>query len=138
MPEIFHFTCSCCAPQIRRTGHLRSVLGWDRYDASLQKNGLPASGLGARPGLVWLTPLSIPDSNALGLTSTFLKCDRTEWRVTVDRTPAVETWTDYKARTNPNRDWLAFLEAFGKPELWLVSESNVRVKRVEKMASVNA
>lgn len=76
--RLYHYTCSCCAEKIRADGRLRP---WRQVALDNVE-------------LVWLTDLDTPDRNALGLTSKTLKCDRTEYRVTVDSL-MTQRWVSY-------------------------------------------
>lgn len=73
---LYHYTCSHQVDQIRETMTLRGLV----------HPLMPALG-----PLIHLTDLPVPDRNGLGLTSRILKCDRTEWRCTVDA-PDVFHW----------------------------------------------
>ncbi|MFD6565324.1 hypothetical protein [Micromonospora profundi] len=64
---LYHFTCSHAAPLIRR-----SVL---RPSPQPQLDGRK---------LIWLTDLGVPTRAQIGLTSHLLRCDRMEYRVTVE------------------------------------------------------
>lgn len=73
---LYHYACGHSAKGIRR-------------DAKLKPNKHPLlSGL----ELVWLTDLSEPDVDALGLTSHLLKCRRTEFRAVVEAEPGVDVF----------------------------------------------
>lgn len=63
IPQLYHYTC-----EHRQTAIL--------IDDSVLRPGTD--------GFLWLTDLDYPFRNALGLTSTMLKCDRTKYRFDVD------------------------------------------------------
>lgn len=68
--------------------------------------------------LVWLTDIAVPQSDEqLGLTSTFLSCDRQRWRFEVQSKAAV-AWSILREKVNPGI--LIDLESLGQPEHWFV------------------
>lgn len=82
--RLYHYTCAHSAPGIAK----------DRW---LRPNPHPLMP-GAGP-LVHLTDLDQPNRHGLGLTSRILRCDRTQFRVTVVTADAVH-WPVF-ARTIP-------------------------------------
>lgn len=80
--------------------------------------------------LLWLTDLDTPDVWALGLTSNFLCCDRTEIRVSVAPYDSfgntdVEPWWHY-AKHRMDRFLRELYEETGLCMHWYVSEKPVR------------
>lgn len=102
--KLYHYTCSHAAPRIKATGLL-----------------LPNSHPHNPEPLVWLTDLDVPWREALGLTSTILDCDRTEWRFTLTEPVAVHPWVAVRRRFD--REYVRELErAHGvMPMHWFVS-----------------
>ena len=83
-PPLFHYCCSHSAEGIERDGALRP---W----GPLMDDVVP---------VVWLTDLDVPIRAALGLTSLFSPCDRTEHRYEVDmaavRDGQIVPWWRYR------------------------------------------
>jgi hypothetical protein len=80
--SLYHYTCD----------HGRDALGdegWLRTGHALN----PKTSHLWQAGYIWLTDLSVPIKDALGLTSNFIHCDRTEHRYLID--PAFEYVTPY-------------------------------------------
>lgn len=98
--KLYHYTCRHSEPGIRKDGVLKPH--------------------GVLVVAVWATDLEVPDREALGLTSNFVACDRTEHRIEVDS----EHFTHwFKARRNiaPQiRDGLE-LSPGAQPGNWYVS-----------------
>lgn len=107
---LYHYTCDHSVERIRRDGFLRP-------------NRHPS--LGAR--LVWLTDLDTPDRDALGLTSQFITCDRTKHRFTVADESFVVPWTEWAREHKVSHLVRDYLEQFGLPRHWFVSEHHVVV-----------
>lgn len=106
----WHYTC-----------HHRAAL----IDADLTLRPHPQILMGNHL-LVWLTDLDTPDREALGLTSTHLRCDRTEVRYRVvdgDIVPWAE-WADVNRIDRRLRSELTFGR---RPRHWFVSTSPVLV-----------
>lgn len=74
--RLYHYTCDDRVEAIKRQRWLRGTV--HPYFADL----------GA---IVWLTDLDTPDRDALGLSQTYIACDRTRHRVTVV-TDKAEHW----------------------------------------------
>lgn len=115
--RLFHYTCE----------HSAAKIGVDRV---LRPNPLSFRHL------LWLTDLDKPDMYGLGLTMFSLKCDRTEFKVTVDTETAVK-WTlwahDNKVDFN-NR--LGLDGAVGAmPLRWWVSETEIPIRTIERTSS---
>jgi len=72
--RLYHYTCAHAAPHIER----------QRWLTGTPHPWMPDAG-----PLIHLTDLDTPDRNALGLTMNLIRCDRTEYRVTVSTTAAV-------------------------------------------------
>jgi hypothetical protein len=99
---LYHFTCAHAAARIGKRGVL-----------------IPhASPLCPRLGaVVWLTDMATPDRWALGLTSEFLSCDRTEYRYRC--APDIAVPYD-SVRDMIPADVRDDLEAFGQPGRWWI------------------
>lgn len=87
LPEtLWHYACKHTRQAIGDEGVLvpmRALLGPDME--------VPWTG-----ELVWLTDLSVPIRDALGLTQTITKCDRTEYRYRVTDTSHVLPWIEVR------------------------------------------
>ena len=84
--------------------------------------------------VVWLTDLAEPDRDALGLTSTMLSCDRTEYRVTVapEAVGAAVWWPVWSRRVEREiREAYEDAAPGLRPVHWWVSEVPVPVASVE-------
>jgi hypothetical protein len=82
-----------------------------------------------RPALVWLTDLDTPDADALGLTTSYIACDRTEYRYRVTDHAGVITWAEWVDLQRPRYD-LTFVSAFTmgrRPRHWWVADVPVPV-----------
>ena len=112
--RLYHYTCA----------HSAAKIGVDRV---LRPNPLSFRHL------LWLTDLPEPDMYGLGLTSFMLKCDRTEFKVTVETENAVK-WTIW-AHDNKvdfaNRLGLDGAEG-AKPLRWWVCESEIPIRTIER------
>lgn len=119
MTRLHHFTCSDAAPLIRQGGHLRPFM-------QPQIDGRK---------LVWLTDLDVPTRTQLGLTSHSLRCDRMEYRVTVE--VDADRWVTYtrtafgSARTRRRALDLG-RTAGALPMHWWVTDVEVPVLVVER------
>ena len=99
---LYHFTCSHGFAGIRQTCELRPNIHPFMHH------------LGP---LLWLTDLSEPDAESVGLTSEWQSCDRRAYRYIV-HTRAAIPWRDVRGRAP--RDVVAALEAYGAPDHWWV------------------
>lgn len=117
--RLYHYTCSHSVPGIER----------DRWLKGQPWPFLPEAG-----PLVHLTDMEWPDRAALVLTSQTLRCDRTEYRVTVSAGTA-EHWPVF-ARTIP-RDVREALESAdgARPMHWWVSRLPAGVLCVEAVVT---
>lgn len=110
--RLYHFTCS----------HRARLIAQDRQ---LIPHAHPY--LDGRP-LVWLTDLDElrpGDAVALGLTSTMLHCDRTEWRCQVDADDALPWDAWWRGRVDPVT--VSALTFGRRPAHWWVAEVPVAV-----------
>ena len=108
---LFHYTCAHAANKIGRRGLLFP------YPQPFAPEIGP---------VVWLSDLAVPDRWALGLTSRYLSCDRTEYRYRV----ATKLAVPYSAMRGLIRpDVRADLEAFGQADRWWVSRHAVEAVR---------
>lgn len=116
--RLYHYTCADAAPLIFSSGYVRP-------------NNQPQLGGIA---LAWFTDLDWPDRDALGLTSYSLRCDRTEYRCTVDAD--VTRWVRF-ARTLPAtlRRGLELAEG-ALPMHWWVAAASVPVLEVKRVAAI--
>lgn len=102
---LYHHTCEHAAEQIAESGYLvplrQLVLGRD---------------------LIWLTDQREADSQALGLTSKLLDCDRTAvcYQIETEDATPWPVWAD--ANGVPDAA-LVLLETGRKPETWWVAET---------------
>lgn len=108
--RLYHYTCKDHGqPGIDRTGLLKPN---------------PQLFL-ALPPVVWLTDLpTADDAMGLGLTSTYLKCDRTAVRYVVETEKAV--WWPTVAKGLPD-DVVGDLERYGCPEHWYLAFVDLEV-----------
>lgn len=104
----YHFCCSHSAALIGRRGLIRPMI---RHPL-----------LGCL--VAWFTTDAEPQRMDVGLTSLTIKCDRMEYRY-VARSPKLIPWLGSPARAAAPRDAVSDLEAFGRPETWLICESPV-------------
>lgn len=109
--RLYHFTCSHALPHIMREGVLKPN-AHPMFHASV-------------PAVVWLSDLAEPLRDALGLTSAFLTCDRTERRLEVD--VEAEPWHLFARRFQIERVVRDTLEEFGMPMHWWVATEPVPV-----------
>lgn len=102
-PTLFHYTCQHSMLGISSTLILRPF-------------GAPRC-----PQVVWMTDLPEPDRDALGLTSTILACDRTEYRYRVTDTSDVRAW--HAVRRSFPIGWRLVLESApgANPDHWWLS-----------------
>lgn len=107
---LWHFTCRHRAERIGRRGLLT-----------------PHHHPIIEDSLVWLTDLAVPDPELLGLTSTFIACDRTEVRYRVTDPSVATPWVELRAQYDPRL--VSQLEAFRAPHHWWVSRLEVPVVR---------
>lgn len=115
MNDLFHYTCSHSMPGIR-------------HDRALRPNPHPC--LRGHAGLVWLTDLETPVRTGLGLTSTLITCDRTEYRVEVGPVPEAIWWPQF-ARTLPQNVRNMFEAAPGAlPMHWWVAETHIAINTI--------
>jgi hypothetical protein len=116
--RLYHYTCSHAAPLI------------------IQQRWLHANPHPLMPEvgpLIHLTDLDSPDRHGLGLTSYTLRCDRTEFRVTVVTSEAIH-WPVF-ARTIPRHVREELESAPGAlPMHWYVSRGLVPVLAVVETA----
>lgn len=120
---LFHYTCrDHGADGIRRLGYVGTN---------------PHPLLPGQPSLVWLTDLSEPIREGLGLTSSLLSCDRTEVRVAVNAPTAVP-WTLWARANYVPRSVRDDLESFGLPAHWWVSERRCSVVAIDDIAAFGA
>lgn len=119
---LYHFTCAHRAPLIQRSGELRPS---------------PHPLLGA--SLVWLTDVAESDRWALGLTSSWITCDRTAVRVCVPPPARIVLWRVWALK---RRVPLALLDTLhddgARPEHWWVSDQPVRISGMTVTATATS
>lgn len=110
--SLWHYTCHHRAALIGRRG----VLMPNRQPFL---NGIE---------VVWLTDLDTPDVDGLGLTSTTLRCDRTEVRYRVVSGDAVP-WREWAETNRIDRTTRSELTFGRRPRHWFVATGPVGVIR---------
>lgn len=116
MRQLFHYTCRHAYDQLGRSGTLLPATSLtDAIDA---ESWWPAR-------YVWLTDLTVPIRDALGLTSSVITCDRTEFRYVVTSYDNVIPWIHERHRI-PD-PWLLELHDGTRPAHWYVSRQPVPV-----------
>lgn len=111
---VYHFTCADHGvPGITRT---RRLLPYRH----------PLLGV----ALVWLTDLPVPDRWGLGLTSSWISCDRTDARVDVEWSPEIEQWGRWAHEHRTPSVLRDVLEDGALPAHWWVSEQPLPVRAV--------
>ncbi len=115
MGELYHFTCE----------HGRSALGAGG-DLLPMRDILGEARVIPWPGeFLWLTDLSTPDREGLGLTMRLTKCDRTRYRYRVTDDTAVLPWHKV-ARALARGDRLDLEAVHGaRPAHWFVAAEPV-------------
>lgn len=116
-PTLYHYTCQHSARNIQQCGELRP-------------NRHPL----LRVSLVWLTEIPWPDRYALGLTSSWLSCDRTEVRVQITPTQAITHWPTWAARHHIPAALLDALGDGAHPDRWWVSPLPLRINAVRELS----
>lgn len=115
MSALYHFTCGHGMVGIERDGYLRPI----------RHPFLPILG-----PVVWLTDLERFDRpEVVGLTSSNLDCDRTEFRYRVERSdvPTLRWWSFVAPSCDPGV--VADLERFGWPTHWWLASGDVPAVR---------
>jgi hypothetical protein len=112
--SLWHYTCRHRAARIGQRG-------------TLTPN--PQSALGGIP-MVWLTDMDTPDTVGLGLTSTILKCDRTEVRYRVIDGLAIP-WCEWADLNHIDRTARSELTFGRRHRHWFVSTGPVTVERAD-------
>lgn len=101
-PALYHFTCAHGHAGIGKTG-------------TIVPNVHPfMSHLGP---LLWLTDLAAPTAERVGLTSSFISCDRLAYRYRVETRAAIP-WSQLRGRVSPAL--VTTLERYGDPSHWWV------------------
>ena len=108
--KMYHFTCGHGARKIGRYGILAPR---------------PHPIIGQR--LVWFTDLPEPTRDQVGLTSTFLTCDRMSYRYHATDLETIVPWTTSPGRRDTHPEVVRAMEAFGEPEHWFISTTAVPV-----------
>jgi hypothetical protein len=119
-PGLYHFTC----------GHGRQRIGPQGWLLPAATVAGRRAGLGPQASYVWLTDLDTPVPGVLGLTSSIIACDRTQYRYRVISTQGVMPWTSARQALDPRV--LEVLEA--PPALlrhWWVARVPVRAVLTE-------
>lgn len=119
MPHaLYHYTCRHSAANIRQCGEL-----------------LPNRHPLLRRSLIWLTEIPWPDRWALGLTSSWLACDRTEVRVRVTPTAAITPWPTWAERHRVPAVLQEALADGACPERWWVSPVPLRIAEIRELST---
>lgn len=106
--QLWHFTCEHAHQEIGKRGILLPN----------QHQLMPRLG-----PVVWLTSDPAPDRDDVGLTSSYLKCDRMAYRYRGASHPGVYPWSDVRGQVAPPlRD---DLERYGQPDTWWLSSGPV-------------
>ena len=108
--KMYHFTCGHGARKIGRYGILAPH---------------PHPFIGQR--LVWFTDLPEPTRDQVGLSSTFLTCDRMSYRYHATDLETIVPWTTSPGRRDTHPEVVRAMEAFGEPEHWFISTTAVPV-----------
>lgn len=116
MNPLYHFTCADGATAIERARELIPN---------------PQPVLDGAP-LVWLTDLPDPDAQGLGLTADWIRCDRTQYRVTVEATPDTVRWGHWAHDHPLPRILRDRLEDGRLPAHWWVSERAVPILEITR------
>lgn len=109
----YHFTCEHGAHGIQQSGVLRP-------------NVHPLLGA----NLVWLTDLAEADRWGLGLTSNWLSCDRTLFRVSVQPSPDIVRWPSWALWRKVPRALIDLLAENTRPEHWWVAGKPLKVSSI--------
>ena len=135
----WHYTCAHHASAIERDGFVRPRLSWAQLDAAWLRIGWKPTGLVSAPSILWLTDMPEPQAEPLGLTSNFIDCDRTEFRIEVADHPRIQPWDSFAKQYGAEREWRASLEHGRNPERWFVCTIPVRVLSVAStLSSISA
>lgn len=118
--KLYHYTCSHRIRQIHREGQLQPH---------------PQIALANWP-LIWLTDMDVPSREWLGLTSETLRCDRTEWRITVDAD--AEPWVKFaRGLSLPMRRRLELADG-ARPMHWWISSISIPVLSIKAVSHAAA
>lgn len=117
---LYHYTC----------GH-RHALIEDRLlslvDQIGDKHGAITTLRPWTSSVVWLTDLAHPNRDALGLTSFYLSCDRTEYRYRVTDETHLVRWVDYRREVPPEICEVLEGAPGARPMHWWISNQPVPV-----------
>lgn len=107
MSSLYHFTCA----------HARRDIGTGPRCLLVPH---PHPLLGCK--VLWLTSLDAPDPDEVGLTQSFIRCDRREFRYEVLDLAHCRTWYDSAERDAAPGDVRRALELYGRPDTWWISD----------------
>jgi hypothetical protein len=79
-------------------------------------------------GILWVTDLDVPQRKGLGLTSTIIDCDRTEFRLELLDDTTVRRWVDVR-RDYPELHPLELADG-AMPMHWYISTSPERARLI--------
>ena len=132
--RLYHFTCACSVKRINQQGGvLRPIVPWATLDKALGRDG--PTGLAGAPTVLWLTDMDVPNVQALGLSSTMLRCDRTEYRYVVEtgpRDPVMPWWLYAKVLYQASPRWLSWMQHERDPKRWYVATRALVTGREER------
>jgi hypothetical protein len=127
MTDLFHYTCRHGQTAIGIHGWLLCMDEHAPEAAVVMRKANPDLAFLTR--LIWLTTQAEPEAEALGLTKTYIACDRTAFRYRVTALGTCAPWTE--AVRSLKRVWpsaldLAFADG-ARPAEWWVSTRPVPV-----------
>lgn len=109
-PVLYHYSCEHLFEDIGEEGTLLPLSHRREVDPR------------AWPSLfVWMTDMTIPQPDALGLTRRTLRCDRTKYRYRITGGEAIERWVDAARRLDRNTRAMLENEPGARPAHWWFS-----------------
>jgi hypothetical protein len=117
MTQLWHYTCLHGHHKLASGGLL--MPGVDLMNPAVRGQAGPTSRY------VWMTDLSVPVRDALGLTMEHIRCDRTAHRYRVTQRGIAIRWSDLRRSFDP--EWRELLEASpgARPMHWWVAQEPV-------------
>lgn len=124
MITLYHYTCEHGRRSIGRRGFVMPLAGHDAEAARAIERGNHA-WMGQ---VVWFTDMELPVRNALGLTSTMLRCDRLKYRYRVTDISDVTSWLIIRRSIAPRTDIYELERKRGAlPAHWYIAQVPVPV-----------